>query len=124
MANLGITEGLPYPLGATWVGKGVNFALFSAHATRVEVCLFDQAGEREDARIELPEYTNEIWHGYVLDAHPGTILAIAYMAPMSRKRAIGSIRTNFCSIPMPAAISAICDGTPPCSATKWRLATT
>src|SRR6266436_5770571 len=60
MANLGITEGLPYPLGATWDGKGVNFALFSAHATRVEVCLFDQAGEREDARIELPEYTNEL----------------------------------------------------------------
>jgi isoamylase len=81
MANLGITEGLPYPLGATWDGKGVNFALFSAHATRVEVCLFDQAGEREDARIELPEYTNEIWHGYVLDAHPGTIYGYRVHGP-------------------------------------------
>ena len=47
------TEGLPYPLGATWHGKGVNFALFSAHATRVEVCLYDDRGERETARVDL-----------------------------------------------------------------------
>ena len=47
-----IREGLPYPLGATWDGKGVNFALFSAHATRVELCLFEDEGERETARIE------------------------------------------------------------------------
>jgi isoamylase len=65
-----IQEGLPYPLGATWDGKGVNFALFSAHATRVELCLFDVTGEA--LRIELPEYTDEIWHGYLPDVHPGT----------------------------------------------------
>ena len=47
-----IREGLPHPLGATWDGKGVNFALFSAHATGVEICLFDDQGERETARIE------------------------------------------------------------------------
>lgn len=58
-----IREGLPYPRGATWDGKGVNFCLFSAHATRVELCLFDEKGEREAARIKLPEYTDEIWHG-------------------------------------------------------------
>jgi isoamylase len=58
-----IREGLPHPLGATWDGNGVNFALFSAHATRVEICLFDEHGEREIARIDLPEYTDEIWHG-------------------------------------------------------------
>ncbi|MBE7249511.1 MAG: glycogen debranching enzyme GlgX, partial [Actinomycetospora chiangmaiensis] len=57
-----IQEGRPYPLGATWDGLGVNFALFSAHATKVELCLFDDAGEREIERIELPEYTDEIWH--------------------------------------------------------------
>ncbi len=60
-----VSEGSPFPRGATWDGKGVNFSLFSAHATKVEVCLFDAAGARELKRIELPEYTNEIWHGYV-----------------------------------------------------------
>jgi isoamylase len=68
-----IREGLPHPRGATWQGKGVNFALFSAHATRVELCLFDGTGERETARIDLPEYTDEIWHGYVSDIDPGAI---------------------------------------------------
>jgi glycogen debranching enzyme GlgX len=78
---VGVREGLYYPLGATWDGKGVNFALFSANATRVEVCLFDLAGEREEARIELPEYTNEIWHGYVPDARPGTIYGYRVHGP-------------------------------------------
>jgi Carbohydrate-binding module 48 (Isoamylase N-terminal domain) len=64
-----VREGLPHPRGATWDGKGVNFALFSAHATRVELCLFDETGE---TRIDLPEYTDEIWHGYLQDVHPGT----------------------------------------------------
>ena len=70
-----IAEGRPYPLGATWDGVGVNFALFSAHASRVELCLFDSKGERELERIELPEYTDEIWHGYLPDARPGTVYA-------------------------------------------------
>jgi pullulanase/glycogen debranching enzyme len=48
-----------FPLGATWTGLGVNFALFSAHATKVELCLFDEQGEREIERIELPEFTDE-----------------------------------------------------------------
>ena len=46
-----VTEGQPFPLGATWDGLGVNFALFSAHATRVELCLFDSTGETELERI-------------------------------------------------------------------------
>ena len=58
-----LKEGLPYPLGATWDGKGTNFALFSANATKVEICLIDAKDGREVARIELPEYTDEIWHG-------------------------------------------------------------
>ena len=57
-----IREGLPHPRGATWDGDGVNFSLFSASATRVELCLFDDSGEHETARIELPEFTDEIWH--------------------------------------------------------------
>jgi isoamylase len=58
-----VREGKPFPLGATWDGLGVNFALFSAHATKVELCLFDENGEAELERIELPEYTDEVWHG-------------------------------------------------------------
>ena len=68
-----ISEGLPHPLGATWDGGGVNFALFYANATRVEICLFDQNGVLETARVELPEYTNEIWHGYLPGVEPGAI---------------------------------------------------
>jgi pullulanase/glycogen debranching enzyme len=54
-----LREGHGFPLGATWTGLGVNFALFSAHATKVELCLFDEQGEREIERIELPEFTDE-----------------------------------------------------------------
>jgi isoamylase len=67
-----LREGRPFPLGATWDGLGVNFALFSAHATKVELCLFDAEGVTELERIELPEYTDEIWHGYLPAARPGT----------------------------------------------------
>jgi isoamylase len=66
-----IKEGLPFPKGATWDGKGVNFALFSAHATKVELCLFDSTGKKEIERVELPEYTDQIFHGYLPDARPG-----------------------------------------------------
>ena len=76
-----VAEGLPNPLGAIWDGLGVNFALFSAHATKVEVCLFDDAGETELERIELPEYTDEVWHGYLPDARPGTIYAYRVHGP-------------------------------------------
>lgn len=55
-----VQEGAPHTLGATWDGRGVNFAIFSANATKVELCLFDQHGRRELERIELPEYTDEV----------------------------------------------------------------
>src|SRR4051812_30866939 len=76
-----VKEGLPYPKGATWDGKGVNFALFSAHATKVELCLFDSGATRETARIELPEYRDEIWHGYVPDIGPGTFYGFRVHGP-------------------------------------------
>jgi isoamylase len=76
-----IREGRPYPLGATWDGLGVNFALFSAHASKVELCLFDDQGGRELERIGLPEYTDEIWHGYVPDARPGTVYGYRVHGP-------------------------------------------
>jgi isoamylase len=76
-----IAEGLPDPLGATWDGTGVNFALFSAHATCVELCLFDPSGRRELARIKLPEYTDEVWHGYLPDARPGQVYGYRVHGP-------------------------------------------
>ena len=79
--NSRLSEGLPHPLGATWDGLGVNFALFSANATRVELCLFDPSGGTELDRIELPEYTDEVWHGYLPDARPGTIYGYRVHGP-------------------------------------------
>jgi glycogen operon protein len=67
-----IREGLPHPRGATWDGKGTNFSLFSANATKVEICLFDEAGTTETDRIELPEYTDQIFHGWLPEVGPGT----------------------------------------------------
>lgn len=79
--ELRIAEGSPFPLGATWDGKGVNFALFSANATKVELCLFDEKGEKETQRIELPEYTDEVWHVYVYGLEPGTVYGYRVHGP-------------------------------------------
>ena len=65
--------GSPYPLGATFDGSGVNFAVFSANATRIELCLFDDTGQEQVVRIDLPEWTDEVWHGYLPDAGPGQV---------------------------------------------------
>ncbi|AKS14826.1 glycogen debranching protein GlgX [Xanthomonas campestris] len=75
-----IREGRPNPLGATWDGLGVNFALYSRNATRVELCLFDERG-REQERIPLPEYTDEVWHGYLPDARPGQLYGYRVHGP-------------------------------------------
>ena len=66
-----VDVGFPYPLGATWDGVGVNFALFSEHAERVELCLFDARGRRELHRVRLNGFTDGVWHGYLPDARPG-----------------------------------------------------
>jgi len=76
-----VREGHSFPLGATWDGVGVNFALFSAHASKVELCLFDIDGKRELERIELPEFTDEVWHGYLPEARPGTVYAYRVHGP-------------------------------------------
>ena len=67
-----MAEGSAHPRGATFTDGGVNFALFSAHATKVEVCIFDESGQNETARITLPEFTDEVWHGFVPGLGPGT----------------------------------------------------
>jgi len=76
-----VWPGRPYPLGATWDGKGVNFALFSAHAEKVELCLFDERGQKELTRIVLPEYTDEVWHGYLPEARPGLVYGYRVYGP-------------------------------------------
>jgi isoamylase len=76
-----IKEGSPHPRGASWDGKGTNFAVFSANATKVELCIFGPDGIREDARIALPEYTDQIWHGYVPDVTPGTLYGFRVHGP-------------------------------------------
>jgi isoamylase len=85
MENLRVWPGLPYPLGATWDGSGVNFALFSAHAEKVELCLFDDQGEREIARVALPEFTHEIWHGYLPDVRVGQLYGYRVYGPYDPK---------------------------------------
>jgi isoamylase len=68
-----LLPGRPYPLGATWDGLGVNFAVFSANASSIELCLFDPSGRREISRLALPECTDEVWHGYLPDAKLGQL---------------------------------------------------
>ena len=79
-------EGLPYPRGASWNGQGTNFAIFSANATKVELCLFDNQGAEELHRIELPEFTNQIWHGYLADIGPGTVYGYRVYGPYEPQR--------------------------------------
>ena len=77
-----VWPGSPYPLGATWDGVGVNFALFSEHARRVELCLFDSTGgESESLTIPLTEHTDMVWHGYLPDVRPGQLYGYRVHGP-------------------------------------------
>jgi len=81
-SSLRVWPGAPHPLGATWDGVGVNFAIFSEHATRVELCLFDSVGaEMESLTIPLPEHTDMVWHGYLPDVHPGQLYGYRVHGP-------------------------------------------
>ena len=74
-------RGWPHPLGATWDGAGVNFALFSKHAERVQLCLFDPKGRREIERIELRDRTDFVWHCYLPEARPGLLYGYRVHGP-------------------------------------------
>jgi isoamylase len=74
--------GYPYPLGATWLGNGVNFALFSEHATSVDLCLFDSVEAREEnVRIPVTEHTDQVWHIFLPEAQPGQIYGYRVSGP-------------------------------------------
>ena len=82
MQQMRVWPGYPYPLGATWTGVGVNFAIFSAHASRVELCLFDSPeATKETARVVLPEQTDEVWHGFLPDARPNQLYGYRVHGP-------------------------------------------
>jgi isoamylase len=76
-----VRAGRPYPLGPTIDASGANFALFSAHAEKVELCLFDPQGRREIDRITLPENSGGIWHGYVPELRPGALYGYRVHGP-------------------------------------------
>jgi isoamylase len=81
VASRAAWRGRPYPLGATWDGAGVNFALFSKHAERVELCLFDPRGRREIERVPLAERSDFVWHCYLPEARPGLLYAYRVHGP-------------------------------------------
>jgi glycogen operon protein len=76
-----VWPGRPHVLGAHWDGQGVNFALFSEHAEKVELCLFDASGRQEIQRVHLPEYTDHVWHGYLPEARPGLLYGYRVHGP-------------------------------------------
>jgi len=81
-----LSVGTNHRLGATWDGRGTNFALFSANAEKVELCLFDSQGRREIERIELPERTEDVWHGYLNDVSPGQVYGYRVHGPYVPER--------------------------------------
>jgi glycogen operon protein len=81
-----LSAGTPHPLGATWDGRGANFALFSANAEKVELCLFDSQGRREMERIVLSERTEDVWHGYLNDVVPGQLYGYRVYGPYDPER--------------------------------------
>ena len=76
-----LTGGTSARLGASWDGRGTNFALFSANAEKVELCLFDGQGRRELERIEMPERTEDVWHCYLNDVSPGQLYGYRVHGP-------------------------------------------
>ena len=82
LSTVKVRPGRSYPLGATWDGRGVNFALFSENATRVELCLFESAGDgAESQRVSLVEQTDMVWHAYLPDVRPGQVYGYRVHGP-------------------------------------------
>src|SRR3979409_1274308 len=77
-----VWPGQPYPLGATWTGLGVNFAIFSSHATHVDLCLFDSPDAAAPAPcVTLPDNTDMVRHGYQADARPAQLYGYRLHGP-------------------------------------------
>jgi len=78
-----LAAGAPSPLGVAWDGKGCNVAVFSEHATKIELCLFSEDGKKETARLPLPEKTGPIWHGYLPGLAPGALYGLRAHGPFA-----------------------------------------
>jgi glycogen operon protein len=76
-----VWKGHYYPLGATWMGRGVNFALYSQNATGVELCLFDAPDATETARVRLTEWSDHVWHGFLPEIRPGQLYGYRVEGP-------------------------------------------
>jgi glycogen debranching enzyme len=76
-----LQTGRAWPLGACWDGRGVNFAVYSGHASAVELCLFDAAGVEQSARLPLPAQSGDVWHGYLPGAVPGLVYGLRAHGP-------------------------------------------
>ncbi|MCF8168186.1 MAG: glycogen debranching enzyme GlgX, partial [Rhodoferax sp.] len=74
--NSPLQRGQPWPLGATWDGQGINFAVFSIHARAMELCLYDDTGTQELGRLKLPAHTSDVWHGYLIGGRPGLVYGL------------------------------------------------
>jgi glycogen operon protein len=81
LARPSVLPGQPWPMGAHFDGAGVNFCVFSAHATQVDLCLFDDQGQQELSRAPLPARTTDVWHGYLPDARPGLVYGFRAHGP-------------------------------------------
>ena len=90
-----ITTGKPWPIGAHADGKGVNFAVFSAHAQAIDLCLFDEGGTREVARSRLPGRSGDVWHGHLEGAGPGLVYGLRAHGPWQPDR---GLRFNPCKL--------------------------
>ena len=89
MTPIKIWLGYPYPLGATWLGNGVNFAIFSEQATSVDLCLFDSVDARqENIRIPMTEHTDLVWHVFLPDVRPGQLYGYRVYGPYNPKRGL------------------------------------
>ncbi len=82
-----VWPGGPYPLGATWDGEGVNFAIFSENATGVDLCLFERGqGSLETERITMREWSDQVWHAYLPDVRPGQLYGYRVRGPFDPKQ--------------------------------------
>src|ERR1700741_748783 len=81
-----LTAGTYTRLGASWDGRGTNFALFSANAEKVELCLFDGQGSRELERVEMPARTEDVWHCYHKDFEPGQLYCYRVYGPYATEQ--------------------------------------
>jgi isoamylase len=86
--SISVWRGQPYPLGATWNGEGVNFAIFSEHATQIELCIFDPRNQRQTHCLNIQWQTNHVWHCYLPEMRPGTLYGYRVHGPYDPKQGL------------------------------------